>query len=618
MSREHKFLISMTVLDHLGRQLYRNFITVIGEAISNAWDADAQNVWIELNREQRTLSIIDDGYGMSAEDLDEKFLKIGYTKRGRKGTEIHSRSGRPYIGAKGIGKLALLSCADEISIVSKTKTTEPTGCRISNRELDDAINNDRSTDEVLLEDAGQHAYQLLEDLKAPSGTVLILSGMHTTNNTDEFLRSSIAQGFRFSLIDPSFHIHYNNNEITLKDLSKLTSKTQFAWVFPGTNDEFISQLQEAINNCHNITREKEYTLPPTTLKIEPTERKKDASSKEIHVTGFIASTKKPRDLHIYGSDERATLDLFVNGRIRERNILQHIPSSRVPEQYIYGQIHVNGLDREGTDPFTSAREQVIATDPIYRALLTELKSIFNRIYDDWDNLRLALKEEGDPSSKNATKETRAANQLAQETMKKVREQFPVDEREYWAETLNDIVNRASLNSKFYTRAFIAENLLRSILIDAGYQTRDDYPEHIQRILYANPDSQSTYGKTPPQTTVIQPPPTHPRWKDTVEINRTKEARQGYQDRTAVRHTFSDLDYLMLSDLLRFSDKSRSNGLSLKVLAPNSTSEIDKLILLRNIVMHCCTLTQHGRSEFIRLYEQLSEEMIDFATDQSRP
>ena len=36
MSQEHKFLISMTILDHLGRQLYRNFITVIGEAISNA------------------------------------------------------------------------------------------------------------------------------------------------------------------------------------------------------------------------------------------------------------------------------------------------------------------------------------------------------------------------------------------------------------------------------------------------------------------------------------------------------------------------------------------------------------------------------------------------------
>ena len=126
MSQEHKFAISMTVLDHLGRQLYRNFITVIGEAISNAWDADAQNVWIELDREQKTLSILDDGHGMSSEDLDEKFLKIGYTKRGREGTEAHSRSGRPYIGAKGIGKLALLSCADEVSIASKTKTCQPT------------------------------------------------------------------------------------------------------------------------------------------------------------------------------------------------------------------------------------------------------------------------------------------------------------------------------------------------------------------------------------------------------------------------------------------------------------------------------------------------------------
>lgn len=32
----HTFSFSATVLDHLGRQLYRNFITVLGEAISNA------------------------------------------------------------------------------------------------------------------------------------------------------------------------------------------------------------------------------------------------------------------------------------------------------------------------------------------------------------------------------------------------------------------------------------------------------------------------------------------------------------------------------------------------------------------------------------------------------
>lgn len=37
------FNISLAVLNSLGRNLYRNFITILGEAISNSWDADANN-----------------------------------------------------------------------------------------------------------------------------------------------------------------------------------------------------------------------------------------------------------------------------------------------------------------------------------------------------------------------------------------------------------------------------------------------------------------------------------------------------------------------------------------------------------------------------------------------
>src|SRR5690554_7042619 len=51
MSQNFTFNISLSVLNHLGRNLYRNFITVIGEAISNSWDADANNVWIYIDRE---------------------------------------------------------------------------------------------------------------------------------------------------------------------------------------------------------------------------------------------------------------------------------------------------------------------------------------------------------------------------------------------------------------------------------------------------------------------------------------------------------------------------------------------------------------------------------------
>ena len=46
------FEISLSVLNHLGRNLYRSFMTVLGEAISNSWDADAENVWIYIDREK--------------------------------------------------------------------------------------------------------------------------------------------------------------------------------------------------------------------------------------------------------------------------------------------------------------------------------------------------------------------------------------------------------------------------------------------------------------------------------------------------------------------------------------------------------------------------------------
>ncbi|MBU3940840.1 MAG: ATP-binding protein, partial [Nanoarchaeota archaeon] len=109
-SRLFTFEISLSVLDHLGRNLYRNFVTILGEAISNAWDADAENVWINIDKKKNSLFIKDDGDGMTADDFQNKFLRIGYSKR-RKGKNI-SPKGRPYIGRKGIGKLALLSCAD--------------------------------------------------------------------------------------------------------------------------------------------------------------------------------------------------------------------------------------------------------------------------------------------------------------------------------------------------------------------------------------------------------------------------------------------------------------------------------------------------------------------------
>src|SRR2546428_988955 len=135
-SEKFTFAISLSVLDHLGRHLYSSFATVLGEAISNAWDADARNVWIYLDPDKDGFWIKDDGTGMTAADFQNKFLKIGYSKR--KSGKSRSKKGRPFIGRKGIGKLALLSCAERISVISKTKGGDYVGGTIENPKLDDA------------------------------------------------------------------------------------------------------------------------------------------------------------------------------------------------------------------------------------------------------------------------------------------------------------------------------------------------------------------------------------------------------------------------------------------------------------------------------------------------
>lgn len=217
-NNQFSFEISLSVLNHLGRNLYRNFITVLGEAISNSWDANANNVWIEINRERSSFTIKDDGDGMNARDFQEKFLRIGYSKRadGQRSTD----SGRPFIGAKGIGKLALLSCAQRISIFSKKSPDDDyIGGVIDNRGLDDAIKSNLKPDDYPLESLDR---SLIKNLSSghDHGTIIVFEGANEQiRNSITHIKKMLAMSFRFSLIDEHFQIHVNGDPVSMKDLS---------------------------------------------------------------------------------------------------------------------------------------------------------------------------------------------------------------------------------------------------------------------------------------------------------------------------------------------------------------------------------------------------------------
>ena len=226
--REFQFEISLSVLNHLGRNLYRNFITVLGEAISNAWDADAKNVYIDIDRENSYFRIVDDGIGMTANDFQEKFLKIGYSKRSK--GKLKSPMNRPYIGAKGIGKLALLSCAERISVFSRTRRGPYVGGVIDNSGLDAAIRHDLTPDQYSL---GALDYDLVSDLvdDHKKGTIIVFEDFRgQLRNSIPYLKKLLAMSFRFSTIDENFSLFVNDEKVTAHDLSSLSAATEFLWV----------------------------------------------------------------------------------------------------------------------------------------------------------------------------------------------------------------------------------------------------------------------------------------------------------------------------------------------------------------------------------------------------
>lgn len=434
------FNISLSILNHLGRNLYRNFITVVGEAISNSWDADATNVWIYIDRDKNFLVIKDDGDGMTDDDFQSKFLKIGYSKR--KDGENTTKKERPFIGRKGIGKLALLSCAKKIHILTKTENTEYTGGIIDNTGLDKAIENDMNSQDYKLEDLNENlTSKYSENLK--KGTIIYFEDINDgIRNRVEYIRKLIALFFRFSLIDKTFKIHLNDEEITLNELNDLALSTQFVWQINSLDDLYLIEKISATKD--NI---KKYVKVNSSLSI----------------SGFIATVEKPSDLKIKQTNETVTVDLYVNGRLREKDILKHIPSTRIVENYLYGQIHFNGLDSE-KDRFTSSREGVISDDPLFQTLLDELKRILKQVIDEWDKWRNEINQDGD--SENTTRQTKKERKSKELFNTVVDEFIPpktsinrnnVDE---WVRSLS---NDAEYNLASYAECFVSENLLRKLI-----------------------------------------------------------------------------------------------------------------------------------------------------------
>jgi len=549
------FEISLSVLDHLGRNLYRSFATVLGEAISNAWDADAENVHIYIDRENNNFFIKDDGIGMTAEDFQNKFLKIGYSKR-KEGASA-SAKGRPFIGRKGIGKLALLSCADKITVISKVSGGEYIGGVIDNSGLDQAITNDLTPQQYPLENWEADTFSQYTN-GHDHGTIVRFENIKDgIKNSLNFLKKITALYFRFSLLDDSFNTYINDEKITLDHLDDLAQKTQFLWNINNLEDPYIEQ---------KLINLKEAAKP---------------IQMDGNIKGFVASVNKPSDLKITTTDERASVDLFVNGRLRERDILKHIPTARVAENYFYGQVHFNDLD-DDKDRFTSSREGIIADDPKYKEFLESLRKKILEIVADWDELRRKHRKDGDPENENIPGKERKAEELynavsgeydlpeGSENLQKV---------DSW---MNDLREDAKYNLTSYAECFVSENLLRKRIEENG-----SVPTSCTNADRSGKTCIDRYNPQAGNTSFCEYCKGE-RGKQSLQQQKSN-AGTSIQIRTAEDNLLSYLDYIDLAkiidnDILRDEDKPYKP--------------------LRNSVMHTSRLTQEAKTKLTSVFDNI--------------
>ena len=107
----------------LGRDLITDRITALFELVKNAYDANAQNVYVEFIdvdkiSDKRKIIIRDDGIGMTLDDVKNKWMVVGTSsKRYKKITDAPYN--RRVVGEKGVGRFAVDKLGSRLTMKTK-------------------------------------------------------------------------------------------------------------------------------------------------------------------------------------------------------------------------------------------------------------------------------------------------------------------------------------------------------------------------------------------------------------------------------------------------------------------------------------------------------------------
>jgi len=324
---------SHNIIEHLGLKLYQNRPTnVLAELVSNSWDADSENVWIDIDA--NNLAVYDDGTGMDRETLVNHYLIIGKRKRTSINIEDCSPKNRKYMGRKGIGKLAPFGIAKRLSVVT-VSDIDNTCCwlEVDLTELLKESNENELTEfsykpEVIFDstpiseitfEKDKHGYvkKFVEKIEYKSGTLIIMDDLSLKRKIPtNHLMESLGQRFTVTLLRDDFNVFVNNELVTEKQ-----SLPEFSYREPTTG--FVEE----------------------TININGIERK------VRHWVGFVKEAEWPQD--------QAGVGVYAHGKIaQDRPFVFGLKGREISSRYMYGVIEADWLDELDEDIVSTDRTSI--------------------------------------------------------------------------------------------------------------------------------------------------------------------------------------------------------------------------------------------------------------------
>lgn len=350
--KEYKLSVDPRILELLGPNLYTNIYYVLAELIANAYDADANNVYIEANKDD--IWVEDDGRGMSYEKGEiKKYLNVAGVSRTDEHNSYTVEKGRRKMGRKGVGKLAALSVSENVHVLTVSKGEKSGFVLTRHPESDNKL---EPIDEGDIE---------FKHISNNGSAIVMKNPQYRLHKTFSVVERNLLK--IFPLVDEDFRIHVirGNNTIVLDSYDESIAKELCAMVTYGVDYKNLrDNVPVLFNNRHDdLVKSHGVVEIPITMR--------DRNNKEheymLEIEGWVGAYKSTRGRKANVSDFPDNfISLFANKKMGEFNILPVVGQNKLNEVYVVGQLHVDLFElSELPDMALSNRQGYKSDDPRY-------------------------------------------------------------------------------------------------------------------------------------------------------------------------------------------------------------------------------------------------------------